>query len=352
MTKITKDYSPKGNEFSLAYQRGNGPVSCIIVCAESAEVVRAWYASENPKNKIVAVEKAVSDDLKPGKSLYQVSDEFTMPAEENTPEAPVQPENDETEDKEMDEENKAMAEEQDEQPADVTGDKQNDEETANAKTDKFPDENAVAVDMPTLRNMIHAFEKSFQLANKKFYNGELEAPVITIQQGAKERAYGWVSLQKVWHEEKGGEYRELNISAEYLQRGFAEVSTTLLHEMVHIRNMMDGVQDTARRGIRHNQKFADTGAAHGMEPYKGDDFDKAGWRVKMTEETEAWTVENFKDLQAALTMYRDVAKKGEKKKTASRVLKYVCPCCGQSVRATKEIYLICGACKEDMTLEE
>ena len=347
MTKITKDYSPKGNEFSLAYQRGNGPVSCIIVCAESAEVARAWYASENPKNKIVAVEKAVSDDLKPGKSLYQVPDEFIMPADENAPEAPEMPENDEqneTEDKEMNEENKAMT---DEQPEEITEEQDEEQEE---EQDEQPAENAV--DMPTLRNLIHAFEKSFQLANKKFYNGELEAPVITIQQGAKERAYGWVSLQKVWHEEKGGEYRELNISAEYLQRGFVDVATTLLHEMVHIRNMMDGVQDTARRGIRHNQKFADAGAEHGMEPYKGDDFDKAGWRVKMTEETEAWAVENFKDLQAALTMYRDVAKKGEKKKTASRVLKYVCPCCGQSVRATKEIYLICGACKEDMTLEE
>ena len=346
MKRITKDYQPKGNEFFLIYQRGNEPVSGIIICAESAEVARAWYAQEKPANKILAVSRAAADNLKPGKSLYQVPDEFTMAADENAPEAPVQPENDEqseeTEDEEMNEENKALT---DEQPEEVTGEEENAEETK-----EQPAENVV--DMPTLRNMIHAFEKSFQLANKKYYGGELEAPVITIQQGAKERAYGWVSLQKVWHEEKGGEYRELNISAEYLQRGFVDVACTLLHEMIHIHNMMNGVQDTARRGIRHNQKFADAGAAHGMEPYKGDDFDKAGWRVKMTEETEAWALENFKDLQAALTMYRDVAKKGEKKKTASRVLKYVCPCCGQSVRATKEIYLICGACKEDMTLEE
>lgn len=348
MAKITKEYQAKGNEFQVTYQRGNGPFSCVIVCAESAEVVRAWYAQENPKNKIVAVEKAAADDLKPGKSLYQVPDEFVMPAEENAPEAPEKPENeeqnDETEDEEMNEENKAMTEEQQEE---ITEEEQKDEEES---ADEQAAENSE--NMPTLRNLIHAFEKSFQLANDHFYNGELEAPVITIQQGAKERAYGWVSLQKVWHEEKGGEYRELNISAEYLQRGFVEVACTLLHEMIHIFNMMQGIQDTARRGIRHNQKFADAGVAHGMEPYKGDDYDKAGWRVKMTEETEAWAMENFKDLQNALTMYRDVAKKGEKKKTASRVLKYICPCCGQSVRATKEIYLICGDCKEDMTLEE
>lgn len=205
---------------------------------------------------------------------------------------------------------------------------------------------------PTLRGLIGAFEQAFQQANEYFYGGELETPVITIQQGAKERAYGWVTVGKVWHEEKGGEYRELNISADYLNRDFLEVACTLLHEMIHIYNAQNGVQDTARRGIRHNQKFADAGAAHGMEPYKGDDFDRVGYRVKLTEETAAWVQECLVDLRSALTMYRDVAKKGEKKKTASRVLKYICPCCGQSVRATKEIYLICGDCKEDMTLEE
>ena len=77
MAKITKEYQAKGNEFQVTYQRGNGPFSCVIVCAESAEVVRAWYAQENPKNKIVAVEKAVADDLKPGKSLYQVPDNLS-----------------------------------------------------------------------------------------------------------------------------------------------------------------------------------------------------------------------------------------------------------------------------------
>lgn len=342
MAKITKEYQAKGNEFQVTYQRGNGPFSCVIVCAESAEVVRAWYAQENPKNKIVAVEKAAADDLKPGKSLYQVPDEFTMPTDENAPEATVQPENGEDE---------TMTNEENDL---LQGDPENDEEITDETEEnetEAPEAPAAFVPMPTIRNLIHAFEISFQLANEKFYHGELEAPVITIQQGAKERAYGWITLQKVWHEEKGGAFRELNISADALNRGFIDVSTTLLHEMVHVRNIMDGVQDTARRGIRHNQKFADTGAAHGMEPYKGEDYNKAGWRVKMTEETQAWAEEYLTDLQKALTIYRDVAQKNEKKKSVSKVLKYVCPCCGSSVRATKEINLVCGDCMESMELD-
>lgn len=232
---------------------------------------------------------------------------------------------------------------------------QNEQPTTTEEITVTPEEiteqpTAQAAGNPTLRPLILAFENSFKLANVHFYGGELEQPVITIQQGAKARAYGWVSRQKVWHEEKGGEYRELNISAEYLQRGFEEVACTLLHEMIHVYNMGKGIQDCARAGIRHNQKFADAGNAHGMEAYKGDDYAKAGWRVRMTEETTAWVNENLTELKDALTFYRDENPQKTRAKT-NNVIKYVCPCCGGSVRATKPIRIFCMECEEEMTAE-
>lgn len=259
----------------------------------------------------------------------------------------------EQEQQEMNEQQAANIEQQEEQnitpieqeaPAPVIDEQQ--EEQTEGQQPETP------IAQPTIRHLIHAFENAFSIANAHFYGDCLESPVITIQQGAKARAYGWVSVAKVWHEEKGGEFRELNISAEYLQRGFDDVACTLLHEMVHIFNMMNGVQDTARRGIRHNQKFAEAGAAHGLEPYKGEDYNKAGWRVRMTEETAVYARKAFTELQQALTMYRDETKKGEVKKTKSNVLKYVCPICGASVRATKPINIKCMDCDEEMTLEE
>lgn len=203
-------------------------------------------------------------------------------------------------------------------------------------------------EQPTLRPLLNAFENAFSKANETFYSGALEAPVITIQQGAKARAYGWISVQKVWHEEKGGEYRELNISAEYLQRGFIDVATTLLHEMVHICNLMQGVQDTARSGIRHNQRFADTANAHGLVGYKGEDYDKAGWRARMTPQTAAWAEDNLQELRDALTLNRDVNAK--KVKGSTKPLKYLCPTCGSSARATKPLNIRCMDCDEDMQL--
>lgn len=205
----------------------------------------------------------------------------------------------------------------------------------------------------SLAPLVKAFEKAFSIVNLTFYNNELESPVITIQQGAKERAYGWVSVAKVWHEEKHGDFRELNISSEYLKRDFSDVVTTLMHECVHIKNLQDGVQDTARRGIRHNKNFAETAEKHGLQGYKPDDYDSVGFRVRMTEET-ASLVESglFDDLKASLTMFRDETKKKQAKRASrSQVFKYVCPCCGNSVRATKMLNIGCFDCNELMTIE-
>ena len=51
----------------------------------------------------------------------------------------------------------------------------------------------------------------------------------------------------------------------------------------------------------------------------------------------------------AMTVYRDKRKKNDKavgKRT--NVIKYMCPCCGNSVRATKEVMIMCMDCQEPM----
>ena len=69
--------------------------------------------------------------------------------------------------------------------------------------------------------------KLYDYANDQFFNGELCRPVITVQMDDKNRAYGWYTMGKVWHEEKpskdglinvsNGEH-EINMSAQYLNR--------------------------------------------------------------------------------------------------------------------------------------
>jgi hypothetical protein len=207
------------------------------------------------------------------------------------------------------------------------------------------------VDQLSIVELVKALEKSFDHCNATYFGGLVDRPVITIAQGAKARAYGWVSVNPVWHELDGEKKaHELNISSEYLNRDFCEIVTTLMHEIVHLENIRNGVQDVARGGSRHNKKFAECASAHGMEGYKGDDYSKVGYRARLTEQTKSDLLPALDFLQKEITLCRDEA--GEKRKKASKVFKYTCPVCGSSCRATKEISIMCMDCDEPMILED
>ena len=154
--------------------------------------------------------------------------------------------------------------------------------------------------------LVDAFEKAFDHCNMEYFGGLVDRPVVTIAQGAKARAYGWVSVDQVWHEIDGEKKaHELNISSEYLARPFAEVVCTLLHEIVHLENLRNGVQDVARGGSRHNKKFADCAELHGMEGYKDDDFSRVGFKARLTYVTLYNLIPALDFLQEAITIVRD-----------------------------------------------
>ena len=88
-------------------------------------------------------------------------------------------------------------------------------------------------------------EKIFRSLNADSFNGELEEPVITIQDTPT--AYGHVTVSKAWSV-KGEHQRELNIAAGTLQRPIEEVAATMLHEMVHLYNLQHEIQDCSRGG--------------------------------------------------------------------------------------------------------
>ena len=94
----------------------------------------------------------------------------------------------------------------------------------------------------------------------------LERPVITVSPDTTSGAYGWCTSWKAWgsSEDKEKGYYEINICSEYLTRSFEEIAETLLHEMVHLQNIKDGVQDTSRSGKYHNRKYKQAAEAHGL----------------------------------------------------------------------------------------
>jgi hypothetical protein len=198
--------------------------------------------------------------------------------------------------------------------------------------------------------------KVFDLLNAEFFESVLSRPTITIQ--STPRAYGHFSLRDDTWISKNGCSHEINIGAGTLARPIEEVAATLLHEMVHYFNFINGVQDTSRGGTYHNQKFRDSAEAHGLMV---DHHEKYGWTI--TSPSDAllrFCLDNDLD-DILINRNEHIAYRGIGSGThalapppittkTSSTRKYICPCCGNSVRATKMVNVGCLDCGQQMVL--
>lgn len=201
----------------------------------------------------------------------------------------------------------------------------------------------------SLGSIVAALESLFQQFNLKYFAGELEMPVIAVSPDTTSGAYGWCTTWKAWKskddESKDGGFYEINMCAEHLTRPFEEVCGTLLHEMVHLDNIGKGIKDTSRGGTYHNKRFKETAEQHGLII---DRDSKYGWTItKLNDDAKAFvsTLDG-----SAFQLFREKAPRLSKAGSSSS-RKYVCPCCGLIVRATKEVRVICGECGVELEWE-
>jgi hypothetical protein len=189
-------------------------------------------------------------------------------------------------------------------------------------------------------------EPAFDALNVRFFENALSKPVITIQ--STPNAYGHCSVNEIWKEEGGEARREINLGDETLNRPVENTLATLVHEMVHLYNMQKGVQDCSRGNTYHNRKFKEEAEKRGLII----EFDKRiGWSLT----TPAPLLIDFIKERGweKLDMFRDYNgwKGAGTGKKPSSTRKYTCPVCGQSIRATKEVNVICGDCMVKMVTE-
>ncbi len=209
--------------------------------------------------------------------------------------------------------------------------------------------------MPNVKSLgtvIAKLEELFQLFNNRFYSGKLDQPVITVSPDTTSGAYGWCTGWKAWKSDSESEdegYYEINICAEYLKRPFPEICETLLHEMVHLHNLYEGMKDTSRGGTYHNKLYKAAAEEHGL---KVDKDSKYGWTLTSLNDEAAIYIaslnQNTFDFQRS--KIPAFMKKGSGKGSSSR--KYVCPLCGCIIRATKEVNVVCGDCDVLFELDE
>lgn len=202
----------------------------------------------------------------------------------------------------------------------------------------------------TMSEMGAGLMQAFNAINSHFYNGELEKPIITVKEGKKKNAYGWIETSKNWIQGKTERY-EINISCDYIgERTVAETISTLMHEMAHLYNIQNEIKDTSRAGIYHNTKFKETAEAHGLQISYNEHI---GWSLtKLTLETEKWVDENIniKGFSVYKLTKEKISKGTAKPKQSMR--KLVCPSCGLIVRVTKpNVKLLCVECNEELKEE-
>ena len=210
-----------------------------------------------------------------------------------------------------------------------------------------------------LKNYQEMLEYAFEVLNRVYFNGELPPIVITIM--SSKRAYGHYTVNREWRRENE-RLHEINISAEYLDRPIENVCATLCHEMVHFYCAVNGIADTSQNGRYHNKNFKREAEARGLmiscEKY-------IGWSV--TEPSEEF-IQVLKDnnIEKPIDINRDGwygsglgsgddgdgsgvtgtggDDNGAGKKPKSSTRKYICPSCGNSFRATKDINVLCMDC--------
>lgn len=196
--------------------------------------------------------------------------------------------------------------------------------------------------------------KMFDLLNAEFFESALSRPTITIQ--STPRAYGHFSLREdTWVSKLGGTH-EINIGAGTLARPIEDVAATLLHEMVHYFNYENGVQDCSRGNTYHNKKFKEAAEAHGLTVTHSD---KYGWShtspgdalLDFILESGLTDILISRNEYSGFRITGTGAHSGTTAGTAPRTSstrKYICPCCGMSVRATRTVRIACMDCEAPM----
>ena len=193
-------------------------------------------------------------------------------------------------------------------------------------------------------------ENAYDILNAKYFEGGLSKVVITVQSSPK--AYGHYTTYEAWTDSNSG-FKEINISAENLDRPIENIIATLIHEMVHHFCAIKGIQDCSRGGTYHNKRFREQAEKRGLKI----DYDtKIGFSITSPSEELIEFVEEMgwgklnlsrRDESEAFGGDNGISGSGgnlgkTKKPTSTR--KYICPICHNSVRATKNVNIGCLDC--------
>lgn len=190
------------------------------------------------------------------------------------------------------------------------------------------------------------FEELYDNFNKMYFGNSLPPCVITIQEDStRVGAYGWCTSKPMW-KDCNTDYYEINMCAEHNSRSVSDVASTLLHEMVHLYNIKHEIPDVSRGGTYHNKRFKESAELHHLIV---GEKDKYGYHsTTLDKEAKDYVLAFFGQIH----LHRLSDPKVPKVRKPSSTRKYICPFCDISVRATKEVKILCYECQCLMEVEE
>ncbi len=197
-----------------------------------------------------------------------------------------------------------------------------------------------------LKPAINELHKVYARANTVLFNNELPSDiVINIQSRGKRKAYGWMYTQPIWETgEESNELFEIGIASETLKRDYFETITTLIHEMVHVWNVLKDIQDTSRGNTYHNKKFLASCEAHGLEYIHEQPDSRIGYSAVTLKPETVNKIKFWGINKDAFSVSRKDMNGTGKAKKKSNIIKWECGC-GDIVRTSKDgLNAICGKC--------
>lgn len=197
-------------------------------------------------------------------------------------------------------------------------------------------------------------EKIYTHLNEDFFESTLPIPIITVQ--SKPGTYGHCTVAKVWQRPDGNTY-ELNIAAEVLNYPIEETLDTMIHEMVHLYCRENGIKETSRGGKYHNGRFKEEAEKRGLICHKTEQY---GWNTSAGDNLIEYAMnKGWNEIRIGRNNLPPVMRtgstgtpqngetgSGERRPSSTRKLQ--CPCCGNSVRATKAVRIMCMDCMQQM----
>lgn len=197
----------------------------------------------------------------------------------------------------------------------------------------------------TYKQLASFLQRTYNDLNKDLFDNLLPDAVVSIS--STPLINGHFTNGEVWNI-NDNKLHEINLGAESLRRGTLSTVATLIHEMVHFYCYINKIQDTSRQGRYHNKNFKSQAE---MRMLSVEHAESIGWSVTIpTEELKQYIKrKKYPDTKIYRILFLDDDGK-EKVKKPSSTRKYVCPCCDNSVRATKELNILCGDCNVKMII--